>query len=1081
MRRSGATVGAVAVLVVVLLVAPPVPAAPTDSSALSSESDPDCGSLNVSVGCVPVQFTEAGQGINLSSIFWGTTLSARSPIFSNESLLVNATPTQIVVWPGGSSGDGYDYLNGSIFNSKVPGDWATTPTNESAFVQWCRSINCTAILQVPGEIDNTTIAAGMVNYTLNTLHFDPAYWEIGNEPELWTHYDTPWSRWGSHTPQRSATPTEYADLVANYTRAMRSVSSAFGTPIRIIGIPSTGRQDAKPYPVSAWVNATVSVNGPNLSAIAYHSYPVSSKSEWPSLENFYAAINGSAGFASKNSSTPGQIDTFRSEVSSACDSAWGSNPSAYANCSRIQVFVTEVGSGLSGVWWQNYTKSFAGGLDLAAQVTEAMDLNVTNLDVFSAVAGTDNSWFNNTGSSRPDYTMFSEILSHLGSVAYPVDLTTVSPQYDGNNTTLGSDLYGVGTIDPADHNRTDLMLVNLNATTGVEFDTVPTGFAGGSPTEVWRWSGNVSDPTDYYSDRTTVTSVTPAPVATYYPDGFSGAWELPPQTVLLFETYPGGAAPVTIVAANATVDTTPGRWYLKLGTATETTNGSSPVTELLPAGDYSVETNTIPLFPSGLRSNYTERLEPFAPSALSVGSVPQTLIVSFADQWQVNVTSSVGGTVPSVPEWWNQSSPLNLTAQPIRISGQNYVFVGWTGWQRNSRSRAVDYVNLNASVSIPIHGWARYRAVFASAYSVSFNESGLPAGTNWSVTVRSGWTFEGAPEETTFSQTSGGSSSSLNLSVWNGTHAFEVSPVPGYRAIPANSSVSVDGGPTVVELSFRPITPPGTQYPVTFLETGLGTGLAWSVTVRGQTQSGSGPSLEFEEINGSFGYSVAPLPGYIEHPSSGGFVVSGAGLVVPIRFVEVVYSVIWEEQGLAANLSWAVSLAGVPLAANGSWVSTHLPNGSYQFVIPDVLDYVPNVSTGTLNLAGSGMVVDLHFQRAAFAVSFQSYGASPSAGWRVRLANFTLLVQTSAAEFQEPNGTYTFDIQAPLGYFPVPSHGNVSVVGDALTISVSFDPVTTAPPDPWTLAVLIGASVALAAVAVFAVGRRRDRPPEGGP
>jgi hypothetical protein len=47
-----------------------------------------------------------------------------------------------------------------------------------------------------------------------------------------------------------------------------------------------------------------------------------------------------------------------------------------------------VGSALAHFTYANDSAGFPGALDLAAQAVEAMDLNLTNLDLFAAVANT---------------------------------------------------------------------------------------------------------------------------------------------------------------------------------------------------------------------------------------------------------------------------------------------------------------------------------------------------------------------------------------------------------------------------------------------------------------------------------------------------------------------------------------------------------------------------------------------------------------------------------------------------------------------------------------------------------------------
>jgi len=93
----------------------------------------------------------SGTHYDLSPYLWGTTVSARSELLPDEQQIVNATPTQMIVWPGGAVGDEYDYKNNRTYNENgSAATWAVT--NESQFVSWCKPIHCQSIFEVPGEI-----------------------------------------------------------------------------------------------------------------------------------------------------------------------------------------------------------------------------------------------------------------------------------------------------------------------------------------------------------------------------------------------------------------------------------------------------------------------------------------------------------------------------------------------------------------------------------------------------------------------------------------------------------------------------------------------------------------------------------------------------------------------------------------------------------------------------------------------------------------------------------------------------------------------------------------------------------------
>jgi thermopsin len=94
------------------------------------------------------------------------------------------------------------------------------------------------------------------------------------------------------------------------------------------------------------------------------------------------------------------------------------------------------------------------------------------------------------------------------------------------------------------------------------------------------------------------------------------------------------------------------------------------------------------------------------------------------------------------------------------------------------------------------------------------------------------------------------------------------SPEDPYMVLPYNN-----GGYIWAGGDYHPLT--YTLEQVRFHEAGLPSGTAWSVTLNGYTQSTTGTSITFWEINGAYPYSVGPVSGFTAHPASGTETVSG--------------------------------------------------------------------------------------------------------------------------------------------------------------------------------------------------------------
>ncbi len=162
----------------------------------------------------------------------------------------------------------------------------------------------------------------------------------------------------------------------------------------------------------------------------------------------------------------------------------------------------------------------------------------------------------------------------------------------------------------------------------------------------------------------------------------------------------------------------------------------------------------------------------------------------------------------------------------------------------------------------------------AATYSATFSERGLASGLKWAITLNG----------VTKQRTTDGTTDRL---VWtglsNGTYAYSIADNPGWHqaTLPYNGHIAVSGAPaTEPTLVYHRVT-----YKVTFAESGLPSGKAWSVTVNGVTKSSTGSAISFSEPNGTYSYRIGRVAGYVTTKSSGTVTVHGSGLTVGVKFV----------------------------------------------------------------------------------------------------------------------------------------------------------------------------------------------------
>jgi YVTN family beta-propeller protein len=233
-------------------------------------------------------------------------------------------------------------------------------------------------------------------------------------------------------------------------------------------------------------------------------------------------------------------------------------------------------------------------------------------------------------------------------------------------------------------------------------------------------------------------------------------------------------------------------------------------------------------------------------------------------------------------------------------------------------------------------------------FALTFSESGLPAGTSWSVT------FNGSSEQST--------TALVTFSgFYVGNYSFSLGTVAGYRGVSSTSSPIYLQADRTVPVVFTATPPP--RFAVTFMESGL-SGQSWSVDFNGSTNSSTGASIGFVATNGSYLYTVAGPAGFKAAPASGPLTVSGAAFTQTIAFTMVSppsFTVTFHETGLAHGTHWSVTFNGTPETSSTEWINASAVNGSYPFSIDSVAGYTANRTGGSATVAGTNISVQVGF------------------------------------------------------------------------------------------------------------------------
>ncbi|MFY9717422.1 MAG: YncE family protein [Thermoplasmata archaeon] len=249
-------------------------------------------------------------------------------------------------------------------------------------------------------------------------------------------------------------------------------------------------------------------------------------------------------------------------------------------------------------------------------------------------------------------------------------------------------------------------------------------------------------------------------------------------------------------------------------------------------------------------------------------------------------------------------------------------------------------------------------SVIATAYAVVFNETGLPAGSAWSVAL-------GARTLTT-------TSASILFGKLPGTYAYTPGGPVGYHvveAVPA-SPVTVGAGPVVVDVTFAASS--SATFDLTFVETGLsgmcGQSTAWSVTVGNTTRSSTTDSIQFAEPNGTYTYTVSGPNGFSvtsETPASP-VTIAGAAVTVSVTFgkgspTPTTFTLTFHESGLPGGTIWCVNVGSSYCSSSGDIVISGLSSGTYMFTVTPVTGYSASPSSGTVTISHHDQDVRIRF------------------------------------------------------------------------------------------------------------------------
>lgn len=298
------------------------------------------------------------------------------------------------------------------------------------------------------------------------------------------------------------------------------------------------------------------------------------------------------------------------------------------------------------------------------------------------------------------------------------------------------------------------------------------------------------------------------------------------------------------------------------------------------------------------------------PGTVTVDAADQTVSVPF--HLVVYTVTFTESGLPSATEWFvnlTNGQKFNSTTTTISFTEPNATY-DYTVANTNASYLPSSYPGVftvdGSNIAITIKFSDNQHTVF-------FNETGLPSGTKWSVTLNG--------------STKSGTTTSISFLELNGTYPFTIGNVAFYVAFPVTGSVTVAGKNVTQDIVFK------FGYSVIFNAQGLKPGIKWSVTLNGSTISSYQHTITIMSVNGTYAWNVTLIRYYIISPSSGTVKVDGANVTVNITFTEV-YIVTFAESGLPSGSQWSLTMNNqVYSSTTNTIVLTVLPGTIYVSMI----------------------------------------------------------------------------------------------------------------------------------------------------
>jgi parallel beta-helix repeat protein len=236
---------------------------------------------------------------------------------------------------------------------------------------------------------------------------------------------------------------------------------------------------------------------------------------------------------------------------------------------------------------------------------------------------------------------------------------------------------------------------------------------------------------------------------------------------------------------------------------------------------------------------------------------------------------------------------------------------------------------------------------------------------------------------------------------------------------------------------YYPLGGPEGSFGVWFYDYDLASGVSWSVTFNGATQTTTNDYLVFYALPGTYAFTAGAVPGYTISPASGNVTVSTSEQQVNIYYSGSTMVTV-TETGLPAGATWTAIVGGASVTGNTPSLSVGATSGEWNFQISGPANYSASPSSGTITVGSTSYALSVVFSKVMYSVTISESGLSTGTSWSATVNGVTQTSSGTSVTFSLPNGTYTASIGSVSGYSTSSSSVPFTVNGASSGASVSF-------------------------------------------